>query len=129
MQRLQKMDENGFMSPENIAKELAVGYERRKLRSSQRGDEVFVSSDLFFDNLLNDWVIGRTRLELHDSRTLSSLHKVAGLMNSNDVTDEWWRCFLTNPFDSSPLYAPPQQGFTSPFLFKKQAHNTAVKVI
>jgi len=128
MQRIQKLDEGGFMSSEIIADKLTSGYERRKLKSGHRGAEVYVPSDSFFKNLINEWVYEKKAYGMHDSRSLSRLHKVGGLLNCNDLADEWCRCFLTNPFDSSPLYAPPQQGFTSPFLFKKHAASSVVKI-
>jgi hypothetical protein len=115
MQSMQNTVGNGFLSSEDIAKELIVGYDRRMLRSSQQRNQVFMPSKIFFDKLIADWVYENRS----DSRTLYLSHKVAGLMNCNDLADEWWRCFLRNPFDSSPLYAPNQLGFTSPFLFER----------
>ena len=123
MQRVQHVEDKGFMRPEEIAKELAIGFRRREKRSKEKSEEVFVSSRLFFDKLIEDWVKEKTGADIQDTRTLSTAHKVAGYMDCNELTDEWWRCFLTNPFDTSPLYAPPQLGFTSPFLFKRHGSN------
>jgi hypothetical protein len=47
-------------------------------------------------------------------------------MNYNDLADEWWRCFLTNTFEMSPLYAAPQPGFTNPFLFRNHMRSSNV---
>jgi hypothetical protein len=126
MQRVQNIEDKGFMRPEEIAKELVAGYQRREKRSKEKSEEVFVSSRVFFDRLMEGWVKEKRGAEMQDDRTLPSAHKVAGFMNCNDLTDEWWRYFLTNPFDTSPLYAPAQPGFTSPFLFKRHASNNNV---
>lgn len=123
MQRIQHI---GFMRPEEIAKELFIGYQRREKRSKEKSEEVFVSSKMFFDMLIEDWVKEKSGAVMQDTRTLHPADKVAGSMDCNDLTDEWWRCFLTNPFDTSPLYAPAQPGFTSPFLFKKNGSNVNV---
>lgn len=125
MQRLEHKVDKDFMRPEEIAKELYIGYQRRETRSKMKSDEVFVSSKLFFDRLIEEWVKER-RENIKDTRCLTHSHKVAGLMNCNELTDEWWRCFLTNPFDASPLYASALPGFTSPLLFKRHESNINV---
>jgi hypothetical protein len=126
MQRIQDIVNNGFMGPEEIATELANGYQRREKRSKEKSEEVFVSSKLFFDRLIEDWVKEKRGEYLRDNRTLPRAHKVAGFMDCDELSDEWWRCFLTNPFETSPLYAPAQPGFTSPFLFEKHASDINV---
>ena len=119
---MQDTEEKGFLSSEEIAKEITGGYERRT-RDRDRKGKKFVPSSVFFDSLIKNWVDESMIVDQSDTRTLSRSHKVAGFMDCNNLTDEWWKCFLTNPFDSSPLYASPHLGFTSPFLFKKHASN------
>ncbi|MGH9965985.1 MAG: hypothetical protein ACRD5E_14330 [Nitrososphaeraceae archaeon] len=121
MQSLQNAKNTGFLTPEGIAEKLVAGYQRRERRSKEKSEEVFVSSGEFFYRLIEDWVKERRDTDIQDRRSLPRAHKIAGFMDCNDLVDEWWRCFLTIPFDSSPLFAPPQPGFTSPFLFKKHA--------
>jgi hypothetical protein len=123
MQRVQNVENKGFMTPEEIAKELDIGYQRREKRSKEKSDEVFVPSKKFFDRLLEDWVKEKTAADVRDSRTLLHTYKLGGFMDCNDLIDEWWRCFLTYPFDTSPLFASSQPGFASPFLFGKHESN------
>jgi hypothetical protein len=126
MQRIQHLEDKGFMRPEGIAKELVIGYQRREKRSIEKSKEVFISSKMFFNRLIEDWVKQKRGVNIQDNRTLPPEHRVAGFMDCNELTDEWWRCFLMNPFDTSPLYAPAQPGFTLPFLFRKNGTNINV---
>jgi hypothetical protein len=126
MQRVQNVEEKGFMTGEEIANVLLTGFERRQNRANQRPVEIFVSSEQFFNALIEDWVKDKRDVDVSDSRILPRDHRVAAYMNCNELADEWWKCFLTNPFDSSPLYAPTRPGFTSPFHFRNGGDDTNV---
>jgi hypothetical protein len=112
---MESIEDRHFMTPEEIANELLIGYQRREKKFKENPDSVFVSSKVFLDNLLETWV----KVNSDDTRTIPHTHKISDALDCCDLTDEWWKTFLTNPFDSSPLYAQPQLGFTDPFLFNR----------
>jgi hypothetical protein len=117
MQRIQELDESGFLTAQQITEELESGYQRRDARVRQKPEELFICSRVFFNKLIEDWVKDRKGSGVQDGRTVPRDHKIAGFMDYHNLTDEWWKCFLTNPFETSPLYAPPRTGHTSPFIF------------
>lgn len=116
------------MRPMEIAAELFSAYRRREGRSIQTS-EVFLPHETFFEKLVEDWVHEKDYDDIKVTRTIPSSYKINGIVDCRDLTDEWWRCFLANPFNTSPLFAPAQPGFTSPFLFKTDETNSnAAKV-
>jgi hypothetical protein len=122
MQSIQRPEELGFMRPDEIANELVKAFNRRGKRSVIRSNKVFVPSKSFFERLLKNWV----NIDEGDNRTLPYFHNVTSFTNCNELTDEWWRLFLTNPLDKSPLYTSAQSGFTVPFFLQRHWDRTTI---
>lgn len=122
MQSVQRPEEMGFLRPEEIEREFVNAFDRRAERS--RSDKVFLPSKSFFEKLLKKWVNPGVVDHEVDKRTLSYPHDQVSFTNCNDLIDEWWRLFLTNPLDISPLYSSGHSGFTVPFLLRRHQNET-----
>ena len=126
MQSIQRPEEMGFMRPEEVANVLVTAFNRRERRSRIRSNKIFVPSKPFFEKLLKNWVNFELTDYEEDNRTLSYSHTVASFTNFNELSDEWWRLFLTNPLDKSSLYRSDQSGFTVPFLLQRHWDKTTI---